>query len=696
MFENGFCARLSAERWLRRQAFRTAVLAATLLSSAASVRAQVKPQAYTDQAAYNIGSTVRLNIKFPPSATSVPSSLDLNATLRYVNHIGPILDHYSLAKGLSLSEGERSTGYLVLWKIPVDAPSGQYAVDLVGVDAHSHQIFMLQPSAAWFFVYRKLVKIEHLELNKTFYTSGDPVACQLSLKNLGDAPLRGLRVEFSDRYWPWIGNPDPATVHAAPLAESLSLGARATEALHSAKAATAPEVKSTAYHQYAVVVWDHDRKNIYDIAFSDLVFIRPPGGSAEEPYPLQYIYPNLAGAKVTGYRQFYPARLDSAAIQFDHRHTMYPTGAEATVKFSLSNSTDAPWRGVSVLARLLGPDGTEVARNVIEPKTDLIPGAQALSKATAFILPPGINGLFRVRVQVTNEVGQVLATNDLELATNPLPRSVLIFCAHEDDEGGWSGLARAAIENNIPIHYVYFTSGDAGSCDRYYQHSCSPAEALHFGELRMNETRASLGHLGVPRENLFFLGLPDGGSGQIWYDHLDSLHPYLSVLLSTAHAPYPDAAWPNLPYARQSVLEMVEYYIQQFEPQAVVTAHPPNQRHIDHIVNNYFVVKALQDLLKANNLSSDTQVLVDRIYDPKDVPETPYHYEERTFYVTGDVMTLAQEAWWFYQSQGGNRAEGNIRDFEKLPRTQPYRVMLDWKEHEGWNDQRPSAGSSGP
>ena len=99
-------------------------------------------------------------------------------------------------------------------------------------------------------------------------------------------------------------------------------------------------------------------------------------------------------------------------------------------------------------------------------------------------------------------------------------------------------MIRAAVENHIPIHFVYFTSGDAGSCDRYYEHSCAPAEALNFGVLRMEEARRSVGHLGVPRENIYFLGLPDGGSGQIWYDHVEASNPYLSVLLASEHAPY--------------------------------------------------------------------------------------------------------------------------------------------------------------
>jgi hypothetical protein len=50
-------------------------------------------------------------------------------------------------------------------------------------------------------------------------------------------------------------------------------------------------------------------------------------------------------------------------------------------------------------------------------------------------------------------------------------------------------------------------------------------------------------------------------------------------------------------------------------------------------------------------------------------------------------MALAQEAGWYYQSQGGNRAEGNLRTWNQLPRAEGYRKVLDWKEHEGWNEK---------
>lgn len=670
---------------------RALILICTLLMAAVRTRSADAVGVVAGEAAYNVGSTVHLEIVFPNGEAVQPNS-DFLVTLRYAGDPKPILDHTTLGEAVIPTGRKYSTGLRKLWEIPPNARTGRYEVDLLRVEPKTQQVTGEQRDAATFSVYRKLVKISRIELGKTFYTSGDNVGCVVTLTNLTDHPLDGLRVEFSDRYWPWIAEPAAGVASTIKtLSEDLSLPAGQSKQVTSAHCGVASEVKKPSVHQYGVVVWDHNRKNPYDISFSQLVFIRPPGSAAPTPYPGQFLYPDLSGVDTTSYRQFYPPELNSGAIRFDTTHTMYPAGAEAQIHFTLTNPTDAPWRGVSVLTRWLASGGAELARNTSEKSIDLIPGADPLPGTASFKLPSAA-GLYRARVQVTNTFGQVLATNDLEMASNPLPKSILIFCAHEDDEGGWSGLTRAAIENNIPIHFVYFTSGDAGSCDRYYQRSCGPAEALNFGELRMKETRASLGHLGVPRENIFFLGLPDGGSGQIWYDHSDAGHPYVSVLLASEHAPYADAALPNLAFARQPVVEAAEEFIKRFEPEVIVTAHPPSQGHIDHIVNNYFVVKALENLLRQNAVSPSVQVLVDRVYDPKDVPATPYHYENHDFFVSGGAATQAQESRWFYESQGGNNAEGRIRDFDKLRRSVPYRVVLDWKDHEGWNEQRSPAG----
>jgi LmbE family N-acetylglucosaminyl deacetylase len=668
--------RNAADRTLEKTTLaRALTLVSALLLAAGGARAAATVRILTDRAAYNAGAVVDVAVAAPEGEAASPAALRF--TLRYAGDPQPILDHAALPE----NSGGAAAAYRQLWRIPADARTGRYTIAVAPSAGDTER------DAASFTVYRKLVEITRIELPKTFYASGDPVACRVTLRNLTDRPLEGLRVEFSDRYWPWIAGPaQQAAASIRTLSGGLSLSPGQKTQLHSAACAVAGKVSTPTLHQYGVVVWDQARQNIYDISFSQLVFVRPPGSSAPTPYPGQYVYPELKDVDTASYRHFYPTGLNFGAVRFNTEHTMYPTGSEATVQFTLANPTDAPWRGVIVMARLLDSGGRELTRQVVQSRVDLIPGAAPLQRAAGLQLPEA--GLYLARVEVVNSFGQVLATNDLELAANPLPKSILIFCAHEDDEGGWSGWTRAAIENHIPVHFVYFTGGDAGSCDRYYQRPCGPAEALNFGELRMNETRASLGHLGVPPEDIFFLGLPDGGSGQIWYGHPAAARPYLSVMLASDHAPYPSLALPNLPYARDAVVAEVEKLIARFRPQVIVTAHPPSEGHIDHIVCNYFVVKALQDILFHKTLDWQPRLLVDRVYNPKTLPPTPYHYAQHVFYVSGEALARAQEAWWFYQSQGGNRAQGHLREFDQLKRQVPYREVLDWKEHAGWNAKR--------
>ncbi len=668
-------ARRAAYRALERTVWMLALSAALGLAAGAA-HASTALRVVTDRSDYNVGAVVYVAVAAPDSKLAPPST-DWRFTLRYDGDSQPLLDHAALRE----NPGGSAAAFRELWRIPENARTGRYTLAVAPSAGDTAR------DAASFAVYRKLVKITAIKLPKTFYASGDPVPCRVTLRNVSGRRLDGLRVEFSNRYWPWIAGPaQKAAASIRTLSAGVSLAAGEQTRLDAASCAVAPQVTKPQVHQYGVVVWDRARQEIYDISFSQLIFVRPPGSTASTPYPGQYVYSELKDVDTTSYRHFYPTDLNFGAVRFNSEHTMYPVGAEATVNFTLANPTDAPWRGVEVVARLLDAGGSELTRQVVDARVDLIPGAPPLERAAAFRLPQV--GLYRVRVQAVNSFGQVLGSNDLELAANPLPKSILIFCAHEDDEGGWSGWTRAAVENHIPIHFVYFTGGDAGSCDRYYQHSCSPAEALNFGELRMNETRASLAHLGVPADDILFLGLPDGGSGQIWYDHPSAAHPYLSVMLASDHAPYPDLALPNLAYARDAVVEEVEKLIARFRPQVIVTAHPPAEGHIDHIVNNYLVVKALQEMLGQGTLDWPPQLLVDRVYNPKTLPPTPYHYARHVFYVSGPVLERAQEAWWFYQSQGGNRAQGHLRGFAELKRQVPYREVLDWKEHAGWNLQR--------
>ncbi|MCL5670796.1 MAG: PIG-L family deacetylase [Acidobacteria bacterium] len=669
-----------------RESIRTklALVAAVLLLPALA-HAQSSVVAVTNRTTYNVGSEVLMRLVQAPGA-SLTGNMVFSVTVRYAGDSHTVYTTPASQIWTCPSDSATSS-YSLLWKSPAGDRTGRYEIDLLGYDRISGEIMVKAHAAGLFAVHRKLVKIERISLGKTFYVTGDHVECDITLKNLTDQPLDSLRVEFSNRYWPWIAGPaQQAAASIVTLRKDLDLAPGAEQTIHSSDAAVAGKVSQPAIHQYGVVVWDRDRKNVLDIAFSKLVLIRPPGVTSPEPYPLQYAYPELSDVDTKDYRHFYPPGLNAGAIQLDTSHTMYMPGQDASIHFSITNPGTVAWKQITADALLLDPDGKPIEKKLVASRLEISPGATPEKESVTFALPAGPAGLYRAEVVLSDASGNTVAENNLELGANPLPKSIMIFCAHEDDEGGWAGLIRAAIENHIPIHFVYFTGGDAGSCDLYYEHSCNPAEALNFGTLRMDETRAVLGHMGVPKDDIYFLGLPDGGSGEIWYHHPDPADPYLSVLLASDHTPYPNVFEPNLPFARDSVVAAVKRLLKEFHPEVVVTAHPPSEGHIDHIVNNYLVVRALQEMVRAKELSPQSiKLYVDRIYNPKTIPSTSYHYSEHVLFVSGEVMALHQEAGWYYQSQGGNRAQGHLRDFNTLPRRIVYRQVLDWNEHKGWN-----------
>jgi LmbE family N-acetylglucosaminyl deacetylase len=655
--------------------------------------AQPSLRAVTNHTTYNAGTTVRVRVVFAPAEFG-SRRLKLIAAVRYCGRSTPIVAAHPIITSFVPSAASASTADVILWKIPSDARTGRYEIDLTVRDRADDHVLLNLPDAGSFAVHRLLVRIVRIQLNRTFYTSGDSVACQVSIKNVTRHPLSGLRVEFSNRYWPWIAGPAAQSAASiVPLETDLNLAAGEEREIRAAQVAVAPEVAKPTFHQYGVVVWDHARQTALAIAFSPLVMVRPPGVNAPIPYPPQYVYRELKDMNVTAYRHFYPSGLDRTAVGFGNGHTMYRLGAEASVGLSLNNPTRKTWRHVSVTERLLDTEGREITRQTIERDITLDPGGAPIARDLRFKLP-AVAGLYRVRVTIEDSLGNILAANEIGLAVNPLPKSIVIFGAHEDDEGGWMGLIRAAVENHIPLHVVYLTSGDAGSCDMYYQRSCGPATALNFGGIRMAEARAALSHLGVPARDVEFLGLPDGGSGEIWYNHRLTANPYLAVLLACDHAPYAGLVEPNLPYARDAVLKVIRQTILKYRPTVIVTAHPPSQGHIDHIVNGYLVIKALQELVDKGKLSRrGVEVLVDRVYNPKTAPFTPYHYANHVFYVSGEVMTLAQEAEWYYESQGSNHALGRVRSYRELPRKVQYRQVLDWMDYAGWNE-KPAAVSA--
>lgn len=625
--------------------------ALAIVGIAPAARAQTV--AVTDGISYNVGSMVSIRVESAGAGR-------VGAAIRYAGEREAVVGNLSVP-----SNGE----YAPLWRIPRDARTGRYEVDLDDVR-----------NVTSFVVHRKLARIVNAEVDRTFYTNGDPIRCSVAIENATDVQLKGLRVEFSPFHFPWIAPaPDEPRYTPAVIDESLQLEPGESKQLPAKRVATARGGNQPAVTGYVVALWDKERRTLYDIAFTKPVFLRPPNIDYPKQYPFLYLYPTLRDVeqRAMAYRQFYPPGFVSDVVRFDTTHTIFPSAADAEFTFSIRPHAGVDVSGVKVRTRVLDSHGKLLREAYLDT-------AATHGKASGLA-----DGLYTYEVAVENKSGDVVASRRMEFALNKLPKSLLIFGAHQDDDTAHPALIRAAVENHIPIHVVYLTSGDAGGCERFYMATCDASRALDFGMVRTAEARASLGHLGVPAENIFFLGLPDGGLEEIWFDHSTASNPYLSVLLATDHAPYPRLAHPNLPFAREPVVSAVKEFVRKYQPEVVVTGHP-EERHVDHRANNWVVVAAMQELLREGAISRDTRVLVDKSYGETSWIHSPYTYKEHVFYVPGEVARVGQEALWLYQSQDGNHQQGAMVPYEKLLRGEayPHLWLSDWMDHEGWNARR--------
>jgi LmbE family N-acetylglucosaminyl deacetylase len=681
------------------------VLISALTSTWSTARgAEISVKGAPADSGFNIGSlaTIRATVK---GLASDPRRYTVFAEIQYAGTTSTTSVQMDRVAEPRPGEVEYEIG----WPIPAEAPTGLYTVAVRVQDRTSHHTIALQPLRA-FAAYKKLIQISHLSLDKTFYNLGEPIQCQLTLENLTGAELKNLLVEFSNANYPWISL-NPGEAGANPdlalkvLRDHVNLAARGTATIPMTSAGIASSLQglqkevmgvgAPVRHEktpppevdtYTVAVWNAGHTILYDMQFTPPAIVRPSDRDLPIPYSRDFTHPYNSDIDYTNYRNFYPPGVVSRFITVDHSRTLYRPGDRLRIAGTLTNAGDEAWSGAEFRTTILDPAGNAVQKATLLSGISLGPGQTQAVASDAWAIPANqAPGTYRIRLELMGGGGRLLAETGTEIAVNALPPTVLVFCPHEDDEYAYAGLIRAAVEAGIPVRVVILTGGDVGECERYYNKPCGPNEAREFGMVRMEESREALEHIGLTRDKVDILGLPDGGSGAIWSEHIKPLNPYLSVYLACDHAPYEHVLKPNLPYARDSVIATIEQIITDFHPALIALPHP-DERHVDHRTTNWFVIKACQELLREQRINPQTIVWGDRSYGAGGFKLAPYKYEKAVIYLSGEASALKQEMGWIYQSQDGNLEEGMKKTFSELPRQEEHVRILDWQEHEGWNE----------
>ena len=550
--------------------------------------------------------------------------------------------------------------FQVGWPIPPQAPTGLYTLTLHVEDRIQH-LPEIRKKVRGFVVYTKVVRISRVTLDKTVYNVGEPIKCEVGLENLSDADMKGLRVEFSNANYPWISlysqgghdNPDLAirmlrehldipagtavTVPMITAGTATFLRGKQRDVMGSGIALGNEKIPPPEVDTYTVALWNADRTKLYDMQFTPPAIVRAWDRELPKPYSRNFTHPYNSFIDFTKYREFYAPGQISAAVRADPSHTLYRPGDTVKIAVTLKNSGDEAWSGASLQARITDFRGREVYSGTLASGIDLATSATQKVAADAWTIPSTETpGTYPVELTLAGSGGKLLARTTTEIAVNELPASLMVICAHEDDEQAYTGLIRAAVEARIPVQVLILTAGDVGACERYFDKPCGPNEAREFGTVRLEESAEVLEHLGLSRDKLIDLGLPDGGSGAIWFEHKDSSDPFLSIYLACDHAPYENVYKPNLPYARDAVIEAIRQIITNFHP-AIIALTGPDERHVDHRTANWFAIKACQALLKQKALDPQTIVLADQVYGSGGFKPAPYKYENFVVHLSGEA-----------------------------------------------------------
>ena len=144
-------------------AVRSMMLAVAALFWICPAWPQASVHVVTDKVSYNVGETVRVRI-VPSAPQESSSGSDPFLTIRYAGETKPVWERIPF-KGKEPSAS--SDDYREVWKVPEDARTGRYEIDVATQDPKNHQADSTLPRAASFVVHRKLVRIERIELDKT-------------------------------------------------------------------------------------------------------------------------------------------------------------------------------------------------------------------------------------------------------------------------------------------------------------------------------------------------------------------------------------------------------------------------------------------------------------------------------------------------------------------------------------------------
>ncbi len=198
---------------------------------------------------------------------------------------------------------------------------------------------------------------------------------------------------------------------------------------------------------------------------------------------------------------------------------------------------------------------------------------------------------------------------NMQLPSMPIVQKetrLLVIAPHCDDEVlGSGGMIHETIAAGGKVLVVLMTNGDGFTVateEEFHRLFLTREDYVNSGYTRQKETIQALQLLGLPEQQILFLGYPDRGLRAIWTDYWKKDQPYQSNFTGSDHSPYNNSYQQNAPYAGQAVLDNLEQIILTFQPNVIVAPHPADE-HPDHAATWAFAAASFAELTSTGKIA---------------------------------------------------------------------------------------------